>query len=51
MFLLGLAPSAHYDVEVDDEELREETTDAGGTLKLTLPAEVQAGVRIRRRAE
>jgi hypothetical protein len=49
MFVLGLEPQAHYDVEVDDEELSELTTDFGGTLKLTIPPEVQAGVRIRRR--
>ena len=51
LFLLGLAPSAPYDVEVDDQELWQETTDVGGTLKLTLPPETQAGVRVRKRVE
>jgi hypothetical protein len=51
VFVLGLAPNARYDVEVDDEELQEETTDVGGTLNLTLPPETQAGVRIRKRAD
>jgi hypothetical protein len=51
VFVLGLVPGAHYDIEVDDEELWEGTTDVGGTLMLTLPPEIQAGVRIRKRAE
>jgi hypothetical protein len=42
---------AHYDIEVDDEELWDGTTDAGGTLVVTLPPETQAGVRIRKRME
>lgn len=48
-FVLGLAPSASYDMEVDDEELSEGQTDVGGTLVLALPEGVQAGVRIRKR--
>jgi len=51
MFVLSLAPMAHYDIEIDDEELGEGTTDAGGTLVVTLPPETQAGVRIRERAD
>jgi hypothetical protein len=51
VFVLSLAPMAHYDIEVDDEELSEGSTDAGGTLIVTLPPETQAGVRIRRRVE
>jgi hypothetical protein len=51
MFVLSLAPMAQYDIEVDDEELWEGITDAGGTLTLTLPPDTQAGVRIRRRVE
>ncbi len=49
VFVLSLAPLAQYDIEVDDEELSEGTTDAGGTLMLILPPETQAGVRIRKR--
>ncbi|MBV8845992.1 MAG: hypothetical protein JO307_24550 [Bryobacterales bacterium] len=48
-FVLGLAPRAAYDVEIDDEELAEQETDAGGTLVIALPAEMQAGVRIKKR--
>jgi hypothetical protein len=48
-FVLGLTPHAVYDVEIDDEELSEQETDSGGTLVISLPADRQAGVRIRRR--
>jgi hypothetical protein len=51
VFVLSLTPMAHYDIEVDDEELWEGTTDAGGTLVVNLPPETQAGVRILRRVE
>jgi len=50
-FVIGLAPHARYDVEIDDQELWEEETDAGGTLVLALPEGADAGVRIRRRAD
>jgi hypothetical protein len=49
VFVLNLAPHAIYDVEVDDEELWEEQTDAGGTLVLSFPEGTNAGVRIKRR--
>jgi hypothetical protein len=48
-FVLGLAPHAVYDVEVDDEELSEGETDNGGTLVLTLPEGIDAGARVRKR--
>ncbi len=48
-FVLGLSPNTQWDVEVDDEELSEAGTDVGGALVIALPAETQAGVRIRRR--
>ena len=48
-FLLGLAPGAAYDVEIDDEELSEAVADVGGTVLITLPPETEAGVRIRKR--
>jgi hypothetical protein len=48
-FVLGLAPRSQWDVEIDDEELSEAATDVGGALVIVLPAETQAGVRIRRR--
>jgi hypothetical protein len=47
--VLGLSPRSSYDIEIDDEQLDEGVTDAGGTLVVTLPAETQAGVRIRKR--
>jgi hypothetical protein len=47
--VLGLAPRSSYDIEIDDEELGEGETDAGGTLVVALPAETEAGVRIRKR--
>lgn len=48
-FVLGLAPKRTYDVEIDDEELAEGETDAGGTLVIALAPETEAGVRIRKR--
>ena len=48
-FILGLAPNMSYEVEVDDEELSEQRSDIGGTLVIALPAEMQAGVRIKKR--
>jgi hypothetical protein len=50
-FVIGLAPHARYDIEIDDQELSEAETDAGGTLVLALPEGTDAGVRIRRRAD
>ncbi len=49
MFVLGLQPRAHYDVEVDDEELSDAETDSGGTMVLSFPAGLNAGVRIKLR--
>ena len=51
VFVLGLTPHARYDVEIDDQELREEETDAGGTLVLAIPDGVPAAVRVRKRPE
>ena len=47
--VVGLNPRAAYDVEIDDEELAESDTDAGGTLVLALAPETEAGVRIKQR--
>lgn len=46
-FLIGLKPHTVYDIEVDDQELTEGQTDAGGILALTFPAAENLGVRIR----
>ncbi|MBZ5591315.1 MAG: hypothetical protein LAP39_03700 [Acidobacteriia bacterium] len=45
-FVLGLKPHCTYAIEVDDEEMTEGTTDAGGILPLKLPHKVQTGVRL-----
>lgn len=47
--VLGLSPRSTYDVEIDDEELAEGSTDVGGALVVALPPETEAGVRIRKR--
>lgn len=46
-FLIGLKPKATYEIEVDDEELAEVTTDAGGVLALVFPQSTGTGVRLR----
>ncbi|MCP5118048.1 MAG: hypothetical protein GY953_45110 [bacterium] len=45
-YLIGLAANRAYDVEVDDEQLAEHTTDAGGILVMEFPAGRKAGVRL-----
>jgi len=47
VFVLGLKPRTAYEIEVDDEEMREESTDPGGILSLQLPAKLEVGVRLR----
>jgi hypothetical protein len=47
VFVVALKPRQAYEIEVDDEEMREEWTDPGGILSLQLPAKVSIGVRIR----
>jgi len=49
VFVMNLEPRAVYDVEVDDQELWECVSDAGGTLVLSFPEGADAGVRIHRR--
>ena len=51
VFILNLAPRAHYEIEIDDQELRDEQTDAGGTLVLALPEGIETGIRVKRRNE
>jgi hypothetical protein len=46
-FVLGLKPHRSYQIEADDEEMTEMTTDAGGILELKVPHQVQIGVRLR----
>ncbi|MBM3775536.1 MAG: hypothetical protein FJW37_10275 [Acidobacteria bacterium] len=47
VFVLGLKPNQKYDLEIDDEEIREARTDAGGILPLRLPPKIDVGVRIK----
>ncbi|MCS7023788.1 MAG: hypothetical protein NZV14_03220 [Bryobacteraceae bacterium] len=45
-FILGLRPHSRYDLEVDDEEIREVRTDAGGILALSFPPSAGIGARL-----
>jgi hypothetical protein len=47
VFIVNLEPRHTYQVEVDDQELYEETTDAGGILELEVPEGKEIGVRIK----
>jgi hypothetical protein len=48
-FVMGLKPNTKYEIEVDDEELRELQTDRGGILELNFPAHRNALARVRER--
>jgi hypothetical protein len=50
VFVIGLPPLRAYDVEVDDEEMREENTDRGGILKLDFPGGLRGGLRMKQSA-
>jgi hypothetical protein len=45
-YVIGLQPRSKYEIEVDDEEMREDSTDGAGTLELLFPPETFTGVRI-----
>lgn len=47
VFIVGLDPHHTYQVEVDDEQIYEADTDAGGILELEVPVGREIGVRIR----
>ncbi len=47
IFVLGLKPGAHYDVEVDDEEMREERAGPSGVLKLSTTGKFTGGLRLK----
>jgi len=49
-FLVGLEPNTRYDVEVDDEEMFESSTDRGGILELRFTPGRKAGVRVKKAA-
>lgn len=46
-YVVGLQPGGRYELEVDDEELREVKTDPGGVLELNFPKERMAGVLLK----
>jgi hypothetical protein len=50
VFILGLRPKQTYQVEVDDEEMFEATSDAGGILLIDLPKGKTTGFRIKEAA-
>jgi hypothetical protein len=45
-YLVGLKPLAEYDVEVDDEEMRESLADRAGTIEINLSPQTTAGIRL-----
>lgn len=47
VFVLGLKPGARYDVEVDDEEIREEQAGPGGILQLTTSGKFTGFLRLK----
>jgi hypothetical protein len=47
VFLVGLTPRQRYEMEIDDEELREETSDGGGILRFEIMPRPGLNVRIR----
>lgn len=49
-FFLGLKPRATYELEIDDQEMRDGETDSAGTIEVELPPETTAGVRVRERS-
>jgi hypothetical protein len=49
-YIIGLAPHARYDIEIDDEEIVEHMTDAGGILEFDFPPMQDRTVRIKRAA-
>jgi hypothetical protein len=51
LFVIGLRPRTSYDVEVDDEEMRELETDAAGTMEIRVSLPRKFGVRFREAAK
>ena len=47
VFIVGLEPRKAYEVEIDDEEMREAQADAGGILELEVPKGKMVGIRWR----
>lgn len=49
MFIVGLQPKAVYQLEIDDEEVREVTADVGGIVAVDLKHRDHAGFRLTKR--
>lgn len=49
-YVVGLKPGGWYDLETDDEELRDVQADKGGVVELVFPPKRTAGVRLREAA-
>jgi hypothetical protein len=47
IFVVGLKPGKAYEIEVDDEEMREISTDAGGVLAIDIFPRPSLGLRLR----
>ena len=47
VYVVGLKPLGRYDVEVDDEEMREQRADRGGILALKFPAGLRGGFNLK----
>lgn len=47
-YIIGLTPFARYDIEIDDEEIVEMKTDAGGILEFNFPPMLGRVVRVRK---
>ncbi len=46
-YVIGLVPREKYEVEVDDQEAAEETSDGAGTLDIVLSKETTGGIRVK----
>jgi hypothetical protein len=46
-YLFGMQPSAAYNMEIEDEELREVSTDSGGVLELSYPVRREAAGKLK----
>jgi hypothetical protein len=46
-YLVGMEPLGRFEIETDDEEMRELESDRGGVLEIVLPARRKAAVRVR----
>jgi hypothetical protein len=46
-YVVGLKPASRYELEVDDEEMRDVKTDPGGVLELNFPKDRTVGVLLK----